>query len=222
MASISQMSRDRNIEFMHLRDVRNPSIRESLLERFWPPEEWPNHVINCLINFKYTDRICVTNFFFGNGLQFEQAFNLICFYHDWNFSATNQYRRTFRGTWTRIEQAVKRQHENWADIVSNYYFYSMFTKSVLYFDGSIRLYGVKINVQQNINISRRVTVPHSNEEFELSQESLVQQRHLYDQRDRAQRLERRWLFLASIDNDPIIIDGYVFRFDHKLYTNVID
>lgn len=227
MASRAQISRNRNIAIMRLKNRRNTSIRQELTEHFWPPEEWPNHVVNCFMDFKYTDRLCICNFFFGNGLQFDLAFEVINFYHNWTPAETNQYRSTFIGLWTRIEQAVKRQHENWNAITSLYYFYSMITKTVMYFDGSIRLHGVKINVQSNCNIIRPIHIPHTNEDMALTQSepqlTLSQQRmRLRSERERAARLERRWRFLASIDGDPIVIDGYVFRFDYNLYTNTID
>lgn len=229
MASRVHSLRNNNIELMLVKDRRNASTRQELTEHFWPPEEWPHHVVNCFMNFKYTDRICICNFFYGNGLQFDLAFQAINFYHNWNAAQSNQYRRTFLDLWTRIEQAVKRQHENWNYIVSEYYFYSMITKSVMYFDGSIRLHGAKIYVQSNANIYRPIQLPHSNEDIAFTQQETVQQLTLSQQRkrdrsarERAERLERRWKFLASIDGDPIIIDGYVSRFDYKLYTNNID
>lgn len=227
MSSV-QIARNRNIGLMRLKDGQNSFIRQELTEHFWPPEEWPNHVVNCLMNFKYTDRLCICNFFFGNGLQFDLAFQVIHFYHNWTFEERNQYRSTFIALWTRIDQAVKRQHENWHYITSHYYFYSMITNTVMFFDGTIRLHGVKINVLITCNIIRPIHIPHTNDEIALTQSeqqqlTLSQQRiHLRSERERAKRLERRWRFLASIDGDPIIIDGYVFRFDYSLYTNNID
>lgn len=101
----------------------------------------------------------------------------------------------------------------------------------MFFYGSIRRYGTKINVQNKMNIARAISVPHLREDAALTQreQEPVQQLSVQEQyivnknwRDREERLERRWRFLTSIDADPIIIDGYVFRFDYKLYTNVID
>lgn len=85
---------------------------------------------------------------------------------------------------------------------------------VLYFDGNIRLYGVKINLGD-------LNIPHTFLERNEIQRSFDREPNNYADRERNLRLERRWKFLASIDDDPIVIDGHVFRFDWKLYTNTL-
>lgn len=220
----TRITRNGNITRMRLRDNTDNTIRDFFEEHFWIPEQWPDHIVNCLIDFRYTDRICMCNFFFGNGIQFEDAFRIITFYHDWNQSTTTSYRNVFRALWTRIESAVNRLHENWQHIISTYYFYSMIVRAVLFFNGNLRLYGVSINVQQNNNISREINVPHT--QYERREGLRFNNREIIDdyqqRREREARLNRRWQFLASIDGDPVVIDGVVFRFDWSLYTNVID
>lgn len=228
-----RIRRNRNIGLMRLLDKKNSCVREMLVEHFWPPEDWPDHIVNCLMEFKYPDRLCVCNFFFGNGMQLERAFVVIRFYHTCKISEENAYKYTFTQLWTRVETAVQRTNDNWHHIVSTYYFYSMHTRCVVFFDGHIRLYGSKVNIVNNPNISNGLHIPHRRiEEAAFSnhapERNNIDQRvideHVIDQRsrDRSKRLERRWKFLASIDRDPVIIDGHTFRFDVMLYTNRID
>lgn len=81
-----RIKRNKNIAKIRLLNKRNSSVREMLIEHFWPVDDWPDHVVNSLMEFKYIDRICVCvcNFFYGNGLQLENAFQVISFYHSWN------------------------------------------------------------------------------------------------------------------------------------------
>lgn len=221
--SKERILRNRNIALMRLYDKKNPDIRKMLVEHFWQQEDWPDHIVNCFMRFKYSDRICICNFFFGNGLQLNVAFNTIKFYHKWNWAQERSYRYTFTQLWIIVESAVNRVHINSHHILSTYYFYSMNTRSVLFFDGSIRMYGNKINVLHNPNISNeRMHIPHRRTEEVMSPATEHHFVPVHHQRDRAMRLERRWKFLASVDGDPVIIDGFAFKFDYKLYTNNID
>lgn len=207
------IERNHCIAKMRLRDKKDSSIAQIISDRFWPPEQWPRHVVTSLFTFKYKDRICVCNFFFGNGLQLCDAWSIISFYHDWNRATAKTYEYEFTQLWVRLESAVKHVHIDWHDIVSRYYFYSMMEETVLFFDGTIRLHGKKIYTTHNENI---VHVPAQPSDI------IVSRCVSRDDRRKQERLERRWQFLASIDGDPIIMDGLVFRFDRKLYTNQID
>lgn len=52
------------------------------LEHSWSPDEWPDHIVNSFMDFKYSDHICVCNFlFFGNGMKMDDAFSAISFHH---------------------------------------------------------------------------------------------------------------------------------------------
>lgn len=217
----SQITRNRNIALIRRGNRRNNSIEIFLNEHFWKPEEWPNHIVNCFMDFEYTDRICISNFFFGNGLRFEDAFRIIEFYHNWNSTASRAYRYTFYELWSRLDKAINRTHPDWDKITSTYYFYSMIMRKVMFFNGNIRLHGVSINVRNNINMNRSISVPHVLIERNESEPINIREENIYDNRERNQRLNRRWQFLASIDGDPIIIDGITFRFDWSLYTNKI-
>lgn len=227
MNNTVRIKRNKNIAKMRLLNKKDTSAREILIEHFWPPDMWPDHVVNSLMEFKYTDRICVCNFFFGNGLQQEVAFKIIAFYHSWNTAAEKMYEYTFSQLWLRNQNAVNRIHDDWEQIISSYYFYSMWSRSVMFFDGSIRLNGRKINVLNNTNISNKIHIPHNVEIIKSQNGRLAVQngtdslRNYHEEREKRNRLERRWQFLASIDNDPIIIDGHVFKFSPTLYTNVI-
>lgn len=218
----AHIKRNKNLALMILRNKKDMSVRKMLEDSFWPPEEWPDHIVNCLMDFKYKDRICVVNFFFGNGCERNMAFNIIRFYHSWNRTAENMYSYTFNDLWIRIDSAVKRLHVNWHHIISTYYFYSMQSKCVLFFDGHISIYGMKINILNNQNIVNHISIPHistgANEATSRGNSFAIIQHN----RDSKQRLERRWKFLASLDDNPLIIDGTTFKFDWKLYTNTID
>lgn len=86
----------------------------------------------------------------------------------------------------------------------------------MFFDGSLRVRDVKVNVPKNpIIMHNHVPIGH-NATVRIPERNNGRQDSL-----RRKRLERRWQFLASIDNDPIVIDGYTFRFDASLYTNII-
>lgn len=226
MNSRARINRNKNIAIIRTKNRRNSSIKNWIIDHFWPVEEWPDHIVNSLIDFKYTDRICICNFLYGNGLQLQDAFKLIAFYHNWDIHTKNCYEYTFTKLWLRLNEAVQKQHWDYHRITSTYYFYSMISRRVMYFDGTIRLNGVKINVVQNSNIVNPVRVPHDNavDLLELSQilGQLVRTPVDYRiERDRQDRLNRRWSFLASLDGNPLIIDGYTFKFDFKLYTNAI-
>lgn len=108
-----RITRNRNIALIRRHNRRNNSIANFFEDRFWSPELWPDHIFYCFMRFQYTDRICICNFFFGNGLQFEDAFRIISFYHNWNISTVRQYRYTFQDLWNREESAVNRIHTNW-------------------------------------------------------------------------------------------------------------
>lgn len=219
MHSASRIKRNRNIAIMRLSNNKNPTIKGIWLEHFWPPEQWPDHIVNSFMDFKYTDRICVCNFFYGNGLIFDNAFAAIRFYHSWNTSELRHYEYQFRLLWLRVDNAVKHIHDDWHRITSTYYFYSMMSRSVMYFDGTLRMYGNKINILNNQNISNPIALPHCQS---LTRTFVTNGADKIDSnRGRAERLERRWKFLASIDRDPIIIDGHIFKFDAKLYTNTL-
>lgn len=215
--------RNRNIALMRLRDKTDASFKNIFIEHFWPIESWPDHIVNSFIDFKYTDRICICNFFLGNGLQLEYAFGAISFYHSWNETTKKHYKYTFEQLWLRIENAVKRVHHNWNHIVSSYYFYSMISRSVMYFDGHIRMHGKKINVVNNVNMSECIPIPHSikNAREPSTEIETTKNSEYRSHEDRAKRIERRWRFLASLDNDPLVIDGIMFKFDRALYSNTL-
>lgn len=219
-----RIERNRNIALMRLKDRTDSSARRMVEELFWPPEIWPDHIVNCFMKFKYNDRICICNFFFGNGMQLIHAFRLIKFHHSWSIATENRYSYTFTQLWIRIESAVERTHLNWEHIISSYYFYSMCYRCVMFFDGHIRVYGTTMNILNNANIIRNQIIPHNTSLQQRTQAYRDNQNNvnMQNQRDHRMRLERRWRFLASIDRDPIIIDGLTFKFDAKLYTNVID
>lgn len=217
------IKRNRNIASMRLKNRCNQSVRKFIIEHFWIPEEWPDHIVNSLIDFRYNDRICICNFFFGNGMQLDDAFQIIAFYHNWNSSTLKHYQIQFSDLWTRIETAVKRIHDNWEHITSTYYFYSMIERAVLFFNGNLRTHGVSINIRQNVDVNRIISLPHSQYDLNETPRTNNQQSHAsyISERERTERLNRRWQFLASIDNDPIIIDEREFKFDCSLYTNTI-
>lgn len=222
-----RIQRNRNIAVMRLNDKKDRSVRAMVEEMFWPPEIWPDHIVNCMMNFKYRDRICVCNFLFGNGMQLRHAFTLVKFHHPWRISEENYYNYIFTNLWIRIESAVQRIHPNWNEIISTYYFFSMYARCVMFFDGNVRLYGTKINILNNMNTNNnQIRIPHNTSAEQKTQTYSYCNRDNHDnaqrQRDRRMRLERRWRFLASIDRDPIVIDGLTFKFDAKLYTNIID
>lgn len=73
------------------------------------PEAWPHHIVNSLMDFKYSDRICVTNFFSGDGLTMNNAFDTICFYHSCKRATQGNYKYTFTQLWKRLEDAVNRR-----------------------------------------------------------------------------------------------------------------
>lgn len=221
------MKRNNNIAKMRLLNKKNTSVREMLIEHFWPPDDWPDHVVNSLMAFKYNDRICVCNFFFGNGLQMENTFKVISFYNSWNSSAAKMYEYTFTQLWLRNLNAVNRTLDNWHEIISSYYFYSMSSRSVMFLDGSIRLRGRKMHMQNNCYTSSATHISYKTEKGKpKTGRSTVKKetdilRNYHEEREKRARLERRWQFLASIDNNPIIMDGHVFKFSSALYTNVI-
>lgn len=135
MNSSVRIKRNRNLAIVRTKNRSNNFIKIWISEHFWPMEEWPDHIINGLIDFKYSDRICICNFLYGNGVQLQDAFRLIAFYH-------NCYEYTFIKLYIRLNEAVQKQHWDYHRITSIYYFYSMISRRVMYFDGSIRLNGI--------------------------------------------------------------------------------
>lgn len=222
MNSNIQIKGIRNIALMRLRDRSDQSVKNMFNEHFWPIETWPDHIVNSFVDFKYKDRIRVCNFFFGNGLQMNFAFSAINFYHSWNETTKKQYQYTFENLWLRIENAIKHNLHNWHHIVSSYYFYSMISRTVMYFDCHIRIYGQKIIIVNNANISDYITIPHLVDKANNPIIQIVKNCSYRSDVHRAERLERRWKFLQSMDDDPIIIDGLTFKFDRNLYTNIIN
>lgn len=154
---------------MRLIDGRNSTVEELLQDIFWPIDLCPDHVVNCLLTFKYTDRISVCNFFFGNGMNLADAFRIISFYHNGDPQKLRLYEKTFSDLWIYLKTAVQRTHIDWERIITHYYFYSMITKSVLFFDGTIRLNGNKVNVQHNSNIGSVLHIPHSTNEIQIAE-----------------------------------------------------
>lgn len=159
--SKTRIERNRNIAKMRLRNRKDPVNYEQFIsDLFWSPEEWPDHIVNCLFAFKYTDRICVCNFFFGNGLAMNDSFRYIKFYHSWNDAECKSYEMQFIDLWTRLGAAVRHTHDNWEYILSHYYFYSMQVRAVLFFDGTIRMNAIRINVVHNNNVNNSIGIPH--------------------------------------------------------------
>lgn len=222
----AKIQRNRNIALMRTKNRRNCFMKVWVAENFWSPDIWPDHIVNCLMKFQYTDRICICNFLFGNGLQLNNAFDLIAFYHEWNLAERNHYEYVFSKLWWRLQEAVRKQHPDWHHITSSYYFYSMVNRTVMFFDGTIRKNGNKINLVHNENIHNAVRLPHTTLEIQNSLQSQNDETRPVElsyrvQREQQDRLNRRWSFLASLDGNPLIIDGVRFKFDWSLYTNTI-
>lgn len=220
--------RNRNIALMRLKDRKNNVVRKLIEDHFWLPDLWPNHVVNALMDFKYSDRICVCNFFYGNGLSMDKAIKIICFYRNVNENepAGRQLIYDFVKLWDRIDLAMKRQSDNWHEILENYYYYSMNSKQVRFFNGDLRYFGnrIKVNQPQPCQVVRRrnsITAEDIEQFFPETQQLQQQNRHEEYERKRENdmKLERRWRFLASLDGDPLVIDGITFKFDWSLYTN---
>lgn len=223
-----QILRNKNIALMRLKDRRQNSVRKLLEDHFWLPDLWPNHVVNALMNFKYSDRLCVCNFFFGNGLSLDHAIKIISFYKQMTetSAADRQIIYTFTKLWERIDSAINKQIDNWHHIQTQYYYYSMNTKQVLFFNGDIRYFGNRIAHNQPqpcvpVRRNELITVEDMEQMFpeteQLNREN--KQDEYKRKREDEQKLERRWRFLQSLDGDPLVIDGITFKFDWKLYTN---
>lgn len=114
--------------------------------------------------------------------------------------------------------------ENWRDILHKYYFYSMIEERVIYFNGDISVRGKRIPFPKPRK--SKVTGMHllAKKAIACTTPKDTKHQNIHDykkDKDIQRRLDRRWAFLASLENDPLIIDGILFKFDWKLYTSTI-
>lgn len=93
----------------------------------------------------------------------------------------------------------------------------MIDKNVHYFDGFIRLNGKKVKQLENDFELERGPIKIIHEPITMPTRRI--QPPIDENNCRMDKLNRRWGFLASLDGDPLIIDGIVFKFHSSLYTN---
>lgn len=130
-ATKEDIAHNRNIAIIRLKD------------HFWSIRCWPPYIVEILLSkdFKRQERLVLATFFHGNGLErFDIVLKIYKFYNrHWN--ASKEWRKRFYefgDLFGYLDKVYDLNDSESYRIKSTYYYYSMVSKHMMFYDGSLR------------------------------------------------------------------------------------
>lgn len=121
----------------------NQTMRNKLEDVFWPIRMWPTYILEVLVgvDFKRQDRLVLATFLHGNGMMSNVFAERIFKYYNSHWKNDKLWKRRlfeFCELWKFLEKATDRQDPDSFRIRTQYYFYSMTTGHMMFYDGYLR------------------------------------------------------------------------------------
>lgn len=138
-----------NLAKINALDIANClRMKNRIANHFWPIRTWPSFAVEILLSpmFNYNERLTLATFFHGNGLRnTTRAVHIIKFYNQyWKKDRLTEWKQKFYKFQKFFEYLDKSKNvydPDYHRIGSTYYYYSMVTKHMLYYNGNKRKQG---------------------------------------------------------------------------------